>query len=480
MFQEHLGKTMKVYIDDMLVKSTQAGDHFQHLSDTFEILRKYNMKLNPKQNALLAWLQELSGRLTKWAIELSEYDIIYQPRTTIKSQVLADFSMNLVPEAEKKLQVFTGANSGTWTVFTNGSSNVKGAGLGIVLIPPSGEDIRQAIKCYPITNNEAEYEVVIAGLELAQELGIEYRGLTWQEKRECNNTWKKVRELLRQFQSWKAVHIPREENSEAAALANLACVMDVTNTENTIAIHLFYSALDQDKSEYGILPEDKKKSQLLRQKAAWYCLIRGNLYQKIFGGPLARCLGPSQTEYVIREVHERYCGIMPGEDHCMHRPAELLHSISSPWPFMKWGMDIVGSLPQAKGKIKRITSAPYHHAANGQAKSTNKVIINNLKKILEESKSKWPEVLPGVLWAYRTTTKTSTGETPFALVYGAEVLIPVDIGEPMNGPKRRSNPVFEISYFKDSTLGGLCTKKEAKEPKRHSSVQPESKSLKKP
>nr|XP_016505827.1 PREDICTED: uncharacterized protein LOC107823656 [Nicotiana tabacum] len=81
-------------------------------------------------------------------------------------------------------------------------------------------------------------------------------------------------------------------------------------------------------------------------------------------------------------------------------------------------------------KIKRITSAPYHPAANGQAGSTSKVIINNLKKRLEESKGKWPEVLPGVLWAYRTTTKTSTSETPFSLVYEAEALIPVEIGEP--------------------------------------------------
>ena len=53
-----------------------------------------------------------------------------------------------------------------------------------------------------------------------------------------------------------------------------------------------------------------------------------------------------------------------------------------------------------------------------------------MKKRLQDSKGNWPEVLPGVLWAYRTTTKTSTGETPFSMVYGAEALIPVEIGEP--------------------------------------------------
>ncbi|XP_070020163.1 uncharacterized protein [Nicotiana sylvestris] len=79
--------------------------------------------------------------------------------------------------------------------------------------------------------------------------------------------------------------------------------------------------------------------------------------------------------------------------------------------------------------IKRITSTSYHHVANGQAESTKKVIINNLKKRLEESKGKWPEVLPVVLWAYRTTSKTGTRETLFSLMHSAEALILVEIGE---------------------------------------------------
>nr|XP_033508554.1 uncharacterized protein LOC117273497 [Nicotiana tomentosiformis] len=81
-------------------------------------------------------------------------------------------------------------------------------------------------------------------------------------------------------------------------------------------------------------------------------------------------------------------------------------------------------------KIKRITSSPYRPSANSQEESTNKVIIQNLRKRLEVAKGKWPGELPDVLWAYRTTAKSSTGETPFSLVYGAEALIPVEVGEP--------------------------------------------------
>ena len=49
MFAAQLGKTMKVYIDDMLVKSLKAEDHINHLQQTFDLLRKYNMKLNPEK-----------------------------------------------------------------------------------------------------------------------------------------------------------------------------------------------------------------------------------------------------------------------------------------------------------------------------------------------------------------------------------------------------------------------------------------------
>ena len=47
MFTDYLGDTMEVYIDDMLIKSLHADQHLDHLSQAFEVLQKYNMKLNP-------------------------------------------------------------------------------------------------------------------------------------------------------------------------------------------------------------------------------------------------------------------------------------------------------------------------------------------------------------------------------------------------------------------------------------------------
>ena len=67
---------------------------------------------------------------------------------------------------------------------------------------------------------------------------------------------------------------------------------------------------------------------------------------------------------------------------------------------------------------------------NGQAEASNKVIVNGLKKRLDVAKGRWVEELPHVLWAYRTTPRCSTGETPFAMTYGAEAVIPLEANFP--------------------------------------------------
>ena len=69
-------------------------------------------------------------------------------------------------------------------------------------------------------------------------------------------------------------------------------------------------------------------------------------------------------------------------------------------------------------KIKKILSTPYHPSGNEQTESTNKTILQNLKKRLTDTKGKWKKILPKVLRAYCTTSKSSTRCTPFSLVYG--------------------------------------------------------------
>ena len=80
--------------------------------------------------------------------------------------------------------------------------------------------------------------------------------------------------------------------------------------------------------------------------------------------------------------------------------------------------------------IRNSYSTPRYPQSNGPADATNKTLIAALKKRLEQAKGKWVEELPSILWAYRTTPRRPTGNTPFALAYGMDAIIPTEIGLP--------------------------------------------------
>ncbi|KAL0399747.1 UNVERIFIED_CONTAM: hypothetical protein Sradi_2318000 [Sesamum radiatum] len=88
--------------------------------------------------------------------------------------------------------------------------------------------------------------------------------------------------------------------------------------------------------------------------------------------------------------------------------------------FKRWCLEL---------KIKQYFTSVGTPQSNGQTEVTNRTILQHLKARLDEAKGNWVDELPGVLWAYRTTARKSTGESPFNLIYGTEAIIPAEIGE---------------------------------------------------
>ena len=116
---------------------------------------------------------ETSRRLMKWALELSEFDIRYKLKTSIKGQVLADFVMEFTLA---KLTEDTRATPDLpiWKLFVDRAANAQGSGAGLILTCPEGIDIEYALRFgFQASNNEAEYEAIIAGLNLAHSMEVD-------------------------------------------------------------------------------------------------------------------------------------------------------------------------------------------------------------------------------------------------------------------------------------------------------------------
>ncbi|XP_062088976.1 uncharacterized protein LOC133795541 [Humulus lupulus] len=287
-------------------------------------------------------LPELSRRLTKWAVELSEYDITFQLRIAIKSQVLADFiadfSSDMQVQAEKELLCLKEQSDSKWKQSVDGSSNSRGCGLGVVLTSPQGDVIQQAIKCdFKATNNETEYEALIVGLDLAKEMNIKILEITSDSQlivNQFNGTYQDknskmvvylqaVKERLSSFTEISINPVPRIENSHADALANLESTIQTKNGVTIPVIYIQWPVVWKPQEEVkdvseniswmtpiiqyltdGTLPQDRSESRKIRAKAARFTLYDGKLYKRSFFGPLLRCLTLAETHYVLTELHE--------------------------------------------------------------------------------------------------------------------------------------------------------------------------------
>ena len=93
----------------------------------------------------------------------------YRPRIAIKGHVVADFIAEYTQPEDEGAE-----GQKLWIIHTNGSSNQHSGGAGVVILTPEGDKIECMIRLdFPTTNNEAEYEALVAGLDLARAVGVE-------------------------------------------------------------------------------------------------------------------------------------------------------------------------------------------------------------------------------------------------------------------------------------------------------------------
>ena len=109
---------------------------------------------------------EAAGRLIQWDVELSEFDMRYQPINAIKGQALADFIVEFTLSYDDLSGV---ENSKKWIVCVDGLSTQHAGGIGVILQSPEGDKLKHKVRLqYQTTNNEVEYEALLKGLKLAR------------------------------------------------------------------------------------------------------------------------------------------------------------------------------------------------------------------------------------------------------------------------------------------------------------------------
>ena len=285
---------------------------------------------------------EAAGRLIQWAVELSEFDIRYQPRHAIKAQALADFIAEFTPSHDET------EDSKRWVVHVDGSSTWHVGGIGVVLQSPEGDKLKHKVRLqYQTTNNEVEYEALLKGLELAKSVEAksilvlgdsqlimgQVNGMYEAKEERMKKYLSRVMHLVKRFEKADFVQILREENVEADIIAKEASanesidkldevqympsidvpeVQQVDNRENWMTPIISYL-------KDGRLPEEKDEARKVRVRSARYVLMNEVLYKTGFSQPYLRCLAPDEANYVLREVHEGACGNHLGARSLVHK-----------------------------------------------------------------------------------------------------------------------------------------------------------------
>nr|XP_025616862.1 uncharacterized protein LOC112709181 [Arachis hypogaea] len=278
---------------------------------------------------------KLAGRLIKWAVELSEFDIRYQSRGPIKSQFLADFIAELTIPSEDD-------HAKQWILYVDGSSNNGGCGAGIRLEADDGLILEHSIHFgFKASNNQSEYEALLAGIRLCLDLQIstikvycdsllvvqQVNDLFQVKDPLLSKYLSLVKKLTKRFSKFEIEHIPREQNQRADILSKLGSTQSelstlqqftITSPTMTLTNVLSVSQITDWRNDFihylqtGNIPEGVQNDKRFRWQASFFTLLNGTLYRRGYTRPLLKCLNKSEADIALAEAHEGICGTHTG------------------------------------------------------------------------------------------------------------------------------------------------------------------------
>nr|GEU39407.1 reverse transcriptase domain-containing protein [Tanacetum cinerariifolium] len=461
-FKSQVGRNIEVYVDDLVVKSYTEAEVVRDIEETFRTLRKVNTKLNPKKCSFgLAEGVFLGYVITPEGIK---------PCPNKTAAVLQLPSPQIVKEVQSLNGKLASLNRGTTqTPIYFISRALQGPELNyspmeklVLSLGFAAKRLRRYFQAHPITvitdqpikqfaasNNEVEYEALVAGLRIATQMGVKNIQVNVDSKLVANQVLgtyvakednmikylEIVKGLVSGFTTFSISQVPRSKNKQADALSKIAST-SFTHLSKQVLVEVLENKFIKEKEvaavieedgptwmtqlvdylKEGVLPGDNKEARKLRLKARQYELMEGVLYRRSFLTTWLRCVGPLQADYVMREIHEGSCSMHAGprsvvakairlgyywptmhqdahdmiwkcNDCQIHRPVtrhpqKSLTSITAPWPFYKWGIDIAGPFSEGPGKVKFLIVAMDYFTKWIEAKAVATITDGQVKKFV--------------------------------------------------------------------------------------------------
>ncbi|XP_017974505.1 PREDICTED: uncharacterized protein LOC108661580 [Theobroma cacao] len=317
----------------------------------------------------------LSGRVARWQVLLSEYDVVYVSQKAIKGSAIIDFMAERVDEDYERMEFEfpdedlmsicqtseEKSEKENWKMFFDGASNALGHGIGVVLVSPKGDHYPIIAKLnFYCTNNVVEYEACFMGLHAAIERKIhilEVYGDSALVIYQLRGEWKTrdskliryhkyVSKLIENFDKIRFTHLPREESQMADALATLAAMFEVgTDVKiQPIMINLrecpahcssveekvdrkswYHDIVHYLKFQQYSEQSSENDKKIIRRLAMNFFLDGDILYKRSRDQMLLRCVDLAEARRIVEEVHEGICGA--------HASGHML---------ARQGMDVIG------------------------------------------------------------------------------------------------------------------------------------------
>ncbi|KAJ3705302.1 hypothetical protein LUZ61_009007 [Rhynchospora tenuis] len=291
---------------------------------------------------------DVAGRLLKWAVELSEYDVTFIPRTAYKSQILADFVVECTARSSE-----LSSKDEVWNVYVDGAASERGSGVGVEIIGPKGEKFHYAIHLtFNVSNNVAEYEALLAGLRLTKATGAKRVKVQTNSQLVVNQIGgeyattneklilylEKVKAILATFEMASVEYVPRTQNETADALSKLAKKSDLDRDKPIVMLEIPSPSIDVlelgvyvievEDEWYALLwdflnnnklPDDEKVARKVKRWALEFTIMDGNLFKKGYGIPWLTCVGRTKADELMSEIHEGICGSHQGMNSLSNR-----------------------------------------------------------------------------------------------------------------------------------------------------------------